>query len=225
MRPKPSEDSIRRIIVEGEIDRQTVLRLLLDRGYGFSTDEILVEHTNGRDNLVTTIRDRLMRRQFYSNQNNAVVGIIIDADDDLDNIWKRINTELIRAEVHIHPSRAPDPKGSIFVRPKPRLKVGVWVMPDNVNTGELEDFVARMVPEDNADWRLAREYVHSTERKFGKKVTRAEVWAWIATRKEPSRFDEAIKNGDLHTDGEPCQRFIAWLNRLFTTEEGAANIA
>lgn len=225
MSSRPSEDSIRRIIVEGEIDRQIVLRLILDRSYGFNTDEILVEHTNGRDNLVTTIRDRLMERQFYSNSNNAAVGIIVDADDDLDNIWKRITTELIRAEVHIRPSRSPDLKGSIFMRPKPRLKVGVWVMPDNVNTGELEDFVVDMVPEKNADWPLARKYVHSTERKFGKKVTRAEVWAWIATRKEPSRFDEAIKNGDLHTDGELCQTFIAWLNRLFAAEEGVANIA
>ena len=67
--------------------------------------------------------------------------------------------------------------------------------------------------------------MHNSERKFGKKRTRAEVWARLATRKEPSRFDEAIKNGDLNINDELCQRFMAWLNRLFAPEDGAADIA
>lgn len=222
---RPSEDTNRRVIVEGEIDRQIVLRLLLDGNCGFSTDEILVEPADGRDNLVKTIHGGLTGAQFDSNSANAAVGIVVDADDDLVAIWKRITSELVRAGVCVPASSNPDPKGSIFLRQRPRLKVGVWIMPDNVRTGELEDFVACMVPEGNADWPLAREYVHSTERKFGAKVTRAEVWAWIATRESPSRFDEAIKNGDLHTDGDLCQTFIAWLNRLFGVADEVADTA
>ena len=222
---KPSEDSIRRLIVEGESDRQVVLRLLREGDFGFRTDEILVEPAHGYPNMVKTIRVRLSEPQFYSNQARAAVGVVVDADNDIDTIWNQITAELLRARVDVSGRNSPTPDGSLFVRPKPHLKVGVWVMPDNERSGELEDFLASMVPRGDTDWPLARKYVHSTERKFGKKVTRAEVWAWIATRKEPSRFDEAIKNGDLHTDGELCQRFIAWLNRLFAPEEGAVDIA
>lgn len=222
---KPSEDSIRRLIVEGESDRQVVLRLLLEGDFGFRTDEILVEPAHGYVNMVKTIRDRLSEPQFYSNQARAAVGIVVDADNDINTIWNQITAELLRAGVDVSGLSSPTPDGSLFMRPKPHLKVGVWVMPNNKCSGELEDFLASMVPHEDTDWPLARKYVHSTERKFGKKRTRAEVWAWLATRKEPSRFDEAIKNGDLNINDELCQRFIAWLNRLFAPEEGAADIA
>ena len=221
---KPTEDSIRRLIVEGESDRQVVLRLLLEGDFGFRTDEILVEPAHGYVNMVKTIRDRLSEPQFYSNQARAAVGIVVDADNDINTIWNQITAELLRAGVDVSGHSRPTPDGSVFMRPKPHLKVGVWVMPDNKGSGELEDFLVSMVPCNDTDWHLARKYVNNSEHKFGKKDTRAEVLSWIATRMYPGRFDEAIKNGDLCTDGELCQRFIAWLNRLFAIEDSAEDV-
>lgn len=222
---KPSNVSNRRLLVEGESDRQVVLRLLIGGDFTFCTDEILVEDANGIENVVDMIYPTLRAPPFDTTSSSSAVGVVVDADRDVNLVWQRIATELIRAGVDVPTSYDPNPDGSFFVRRKPYLNVGIWIMPDNVHPGELEDFLVSMVPCEDTDWRLAREYVRSTERKFGKKVTRAEVWAWIATRKEPSRFDEAIKNGDLCTDGDLCQTFIAWLSRLFAPDEEVANTA
>ncbi len=217
-------NSNRILVVEGDSDRQVVRTILRRVASEFPTDDINVEDAKGVGNVINTIHVRLTSSPFDSNSPAAAAGIIVDADDDIARIWHRVVSQFKRAGVNVPPTCGPAPGGSIFVRPKPHLKVGVWVMPNNKCSGELEDFLASMVPREDTDWPLARKYVHSTKGKFGKKRKRAEVWAWIATRKYPSRFDEAIKNGDLCTDGELCQRFIAWLNRLFAVEDSAEGV-
>ncbi len=92
-------------------------------------------------------------------------------------------------------------------------------MPDNTSTGELEDFVAQMIPEDDAVWPLARQYIQGIpkeRRRFtAKKMRKAEVYAWLATRKEPGPMGAAIGKRDLSTDGQLCRKFSQWLGRLF----------
>lgn len=215
----------RLLMVEGDSDRQVVLTLLRNINFDFLADNVKVEATNGVDNLVGMIRSRLISSPFDAHSSDAAVGIIVDADQNVALIWDRILESLRRSDVDVPSLSAPGPNGSIFERGMPRLKVGVWVMPDNESPGELEDFLARMVPLGNPDWPRAQRYVNCSEGDFGRKVTRAKVLAWIATRTTPGRFDEAIANGDLRTDGELCQRFIAWIDRLFNEEEDSENHA
>ena len=216
----------RLLLVEGNSDLQVVKTL---RQYANNRTQYWVDTAGGISRLLNNIPNDLQNPRFMRNSPMPALGYVVDADDDRLAIWKelkmRCQGESIPEQYRVYLPDEPNPGGTIVMRSRPRLKVGVWIMPDNVHTGELEDFVACMVPEDNADWPLAREYVHSTERKFGAKVTRAEVWAWIATREFPSRFDEAIKNGDLCTGGVLCQTFIAWLNRLFRVADEVADSA
>ncbi len=92
-------------------------------------------------------------------------------------------------------------------------------MPDNVSGGELEDFVAQMVPESDPIWPKSKNYIASigdSERRFSdKKTTRAIVHAWLATLEDPRQMGTAITARDLEVRGEPCQRFVRWLQRLF----------
>ena len=97
--------------------------------------------------------------------------------------------------------------------------VGVWVMPDNNAPGELEDFVIKMVPDNEPVWRLARDYVDGisdADRRFAEgKIDKARLYAWLATRKEPSRMGAAIGANELNLDVELNIRFVGWLTELF----------
>ena len=91
-------------------------------------------------------------------------------------------------------------------------------MPDNGSTGELEDFVSRMLPGGDPVWPLSESYIDGipeASRKFKKKAHRAKVYAWVATRAQPGRMGAAIKAGDLEVDGELAVSFLDWLRRLF----------
>ena len=98
-------------------------------------------------------------------------------------------------------------------------RIGVWIMPDNISDGELENFVAQMVPTGDPVWPRSEGYIASipeSEREFiEKKTTRAIVHAWLATREDPRQMGTAIRAGDLDIDSALCQRFLAWLQRLF----------
>ena len=85
--------------------------------------------------------------------------------------------------------------------------------------GELENFVAEMIPDDDPIWPLARRYIDGIperDRKFAKKKTmRAKVHAWLATRKTPGFMGSEIGQGDMRTDGPLVVQFTDWLRKLF----------
>lgn len=93
-------------------------------------------------------------------------------------------------------------------------------MPDNQSPGELEDFVISLIPESDQVWPLSQKYIKGIaeeKRKFKpKKEQGAQLYAWLATRKEPRRgMGSGIATGDLKTDGTLCKQFQAWLETLF----------
>ena len=91
-------------------------------------------------------------------------------------------------------------------------------MPDNGSPGELEDFVRTMLPDDDPVWPSSEKYIdeiREEHRKFRKKVLRAKVHAWLATREQPGRMGAAIKEGDLKVEGALAGSFCDWLRRVF----------
>lgn len=92
-------------------------------------------------------------------------------------------------------------------------------MPDNESPGELEDFAAKMVPASDPVWPSSREYIANIpdeERKFDSgKAPKAELFAWLATRREPGRMGAAIGADDLSLDNQPSKTFLKWLTDLF----------
>lgn len=145
------------------------------------------------------------------------VGIIIDANDDLAGRWQAVAYRV--REVGVVLPASPCPNGTIVreIPTFPRLSLGVWLMPDNVLSGELEHFIADMIPREDTVWPLAREYIGKiAEPPFKpKKQRRAEVHAWLAARKEPRQMGLAIGARDLEVETAVCKRFVAWLRSLF----------
>ena len=142
------------------------------------------------------------------------VGIVVDSNNDLQARWDTV-AEQIRS-VKIQPPDNPDPAGTI-ISSTPRI--GVWLMPNNQSSGELEDFVQEMIPDEDPVWPRSRDYIQGIpngDRKFrDSKMLKAELFAWLATREIPGRMGAAIGTGDLLVDKELSATFADWLRRLF----------
>ena len=92
-------------------------------------------------------------------------------------------------------------------------------MPDNQSPGELEDFIVKMIPNDDPVWPRSTAYITEIpeeDRKFKEgKILRAKVHAWLAAREKPRPMGLAIKTKDLNISVESCQTFVNWLRELF----------
>ena len=143
------------------------------------------------------------------------VGIVADANEDIHARFQAIADKLSAAGVS-----PPDSLGGegTIIDGEPRI--GLWLMPDNSSPGELEDFIIKLLPEDDPIWPRANEYIDGiplNEREFREhKAMRAKLYAWLATRKAPQQMGAAIGTGSL-VAGPPAERFANWLRRLFVT--------
>ena len=196
------------LFVEGRDDVHVVDYL---RKQKLPTLSFKIEDKKGVDSLIKAISLEIR------DSNHTAVGFLLDANDDLAGRWRVVSRELQKMDICA--PQDPSPKGTVIPGLSPLPRVGVWLMPDNQSPGELEDFVRSMIPENDPAWEPARRYIKcipEEERKFQpKKKSKAELHAWLATRKDPGLMGLAIHRGDLKTDGPLCLDFLAWLKALF----------
>ena len=207
-----SDSHPRVLLVEGPDDKHVVIHL--SERSGLAQNFVIVEK-EGINTLLDSIEVEI------DIPGRTVLGIVLDANDDLDARWQALTDRLnrLRQEDHFDLPELPDkpePSGTII---EGKLRIGVWLMPDNRSTGELEDFVGSMIPSGDPVWPLAEAYIEGippAERKFAPgKIQRAKVHAWLATREEPRRMGLAIKARDLVTDAANSAAFVDWLRTLF----------
>ena len=206
----PSHQFTRVLLVEGQDDKHVVEHLYRKRFESAPPFEVLDKH--GYQPLCDAIGPVLKA------PDREVVGVIVDANDDLRSRWAAITDRLRRACPDIEIGD-PSPEGTIAGN-GPR--VGLWLWPDNESSGEIEDFVAGMIPGDDPIWPLSRRYIEGIpvgQRPFSEgKTARAEIHAWLAVRKEPRRMGAAFRTGDLKVDGPLATRFASWLENLFRNQ-------
>ena len=143
-----------------------------------------------------------------------VLGILMDANADVSARWQAIGDRLHEENVHL--PNEPEEGGTII---EGDLRVGVWLMPDNSKPGELENFVAKLVPRHDPVWPLAERYIDGIPSKdrrlFAGKELRAKLHAWLATRARPHPMGTAIRSGALDANVPAAEKLIAWLTALF----------
>ena len=99
-------------------------------------------------------------------------------------------------------------------------KVGVWLMPDNVNPGALEDFLVPLIPPDNVLWPLAQSstlMAEATERRYGSTDgLKARLGCWLAWQKDPEAgVGPALSSGVLDSLHLSADNFATWWDKLF----------
>ena len=200
------EDNGRVLLVEGKNDMHVVRHLCYRNE---PMPEFRIQVKENVDSLLEDIGAELKA------PGRKVVGILLDANEDLRARWDAVFNRLRNESIEV-PYSGPDP-GGIVVKSNPR--VGIWFMPNNRTSGELENFILEMIPENDPIWPRSREYIDSipsTDRKFkDKKVLRAKIHSWLATREDPRFMGQAIGTEDLKIDGTLCTTFVEWIKKLF----------
>ncbi|MCY3892499.1 MAG: hypothetical protein OXF65_04290 [Acidimicrobiaceae bacterium] len=163
--------------------------------------------------------------QVIRSEVRVSLGIMIDGNDEPDGRWQSVRTRLER--VGVDSPAEQDSMGTLIEESDEFPRVGVWLMPDNGSPGELEDFIERMIPDDDPVWPRSQSYVQgipASERKFSEgKILRAYVHAWLAVRNRPRPMGLAITARDLDVTAPICVAFVDWLRRLFGEDEANAS--
>jgi len=157
------------------------------------------------------------------------LGIVIDADQDLNAQWKKVLNILTKAGFKDENlPELPDAKGTVITQ-EFLPKFGIWIMPDNVtNRGMLEDFLEFLVPdkETNPIWAKAVKCSQEVLEEVGETIrfsdihqSKAKIHTYLAWQKECGKpFGLSITAKYLQADNPNCEKFVEWLKRLFVEE-------
>lgn len=207
------------LLVEGRDDEHVLKHICGKRGIPH-LDEVkpLGDVTKLLENIPVQIK--------ASKEEGDVVGVVIDADTDLDARWQAVRDRLVQAGYEDVPAD-PDPNGTIFEPPSGSLlpKTGVWIMPDNRTPGILEDFLRFLVPQPSAVLDHAIASVDSLpEKRFkDKDRPKAVMHTWLAWQKTPGRpYGTAIKACFLDPGVPQADVLASWLRRLFFQPQASA---
>ena len=144
----------------------------------------------------------------------TVLGIVIDANSDAQVRWQSVRDAVVRVGVRL-PS-APGLGGTIVAPSASGTpKVGVWLMPDNKEPGELEDFLAALVPSGDQVWALAQRYVGQVPGDQLSKPAKSRIHAWLAVRTVGGRLGTSISAGAFDLQQPASQSFLDWLGQVF----------
>ena len=196
-----SESDDRVLLVEGLSDKHMIFHLRQSRGLNIP---FKILSKRGAPNLIESIKNEI------NVSNRKAVGIVLDANNNLLEKWDKVKNKIPEK------FNLPDnfPIQGMVVDNNPR--VGVWFMPDNQSPGSIEDFVIKMIPDNDPVWPFSREYICGVPREHLKgNLQKAFLHAWLATREKPGFMGAAIGAGDLAIDGDLCDRFCNWLESLF----------
>ncbi|GAB4032068.1 DUF3226 domain-containing protein [Spirosoma jeollabukense] len=159
-----------------------------------------------------------------------IIGVVVDADADTENVddalkarWDSLRDALV-AQDYVVPEN-PAPEGTIIPGTVRKPKIGIWLMPDNIQKpGMLEHFVATLIPPDDQLKPIAEEILTKIETdRLNKYKTihssKALIHTWLAWQEEPGTpMGLSITKTYLKHNSELCQRFIVWLDALFNTQ-------
>lgn len=145
------------------------------------------------------------------------IGIVLDADINSARRWQGIKHKL-RGDPYTMPD-IPDVDGTIIDAVDAKPRIGFWLMPNNVDSGMLEDFCRQLAPSDAIAF--AEQCVEDAKEKgFAtfKEVhhSKAVIHSYLAWQDEPGKpLGQSITAQVLNPNTEIARKFVNWLQRLF----------
>ena len=200
----------RLLLVEGWIDK-SIMRPIIARNPQLSELDICIKDCGGIDALVKDIR------LILKGDNIDILGIIADANNNLTKHWEDIKNIICQVEEkEIIPPDSPDTSGTI-INSIPRI--GIWLMPDNKSCGEIEDFFAGLIPDNDPVWPRSESYIDGipeNHRNFpSAKIVKAKTYAWVAARRRPGLIGTAMSSCSLDLNKETYKSFVRWIEELY----------
>ena len=175
-----------------------------------------IKNYGGVDPLLESLPVRLK-----ACEDGDVVGVVIDADSDLNARWDSLRGQIIQAGYENVPVN-PDSGGTILDPPPNTLlpRMGTWLMPDNQRTGILEDFLKFLVPEGTLLFehvKVSVDGIPDGEWRFSQLAKpKALIHTWLAWQQEPGKpLGTAITARYLDPMVPQVDTLVGWLRRLF----------
>lgn len=198
------------MMVEGTDDEHVVKHICGNRQLGF-IDKI--QEYGGKDELLEGIGPRLKESDL------GAVGIVLDADTNVTATWRAVANRLQIAGVTGLPTDVAE-SGFVSSQLKGLPRVGVWLMPNNKQSGILEDFLGYMVAADDPLMtyvrtqldRIPPELIRFPETRKQKAL----MHTWLALQANPGRpFGQAITARYLDPSASQIDPFTSWIRRVF----------
>ena len=187
------------ILVEGQTDKVIIEKIVRKA----TCKEVTFSVQNGIGNL-------LKRIKTYPKASGARrIGIIIDANNDLKGRWQSVCDRLRSSELEIELPNMPDRDG--FMQECGQQRIGIWLIPDNRNSGMIEDFIRKIIPDDNR-WELAVEFINKAmENGIAFQESKAKVYAWLAVVEPGLRLGAVMDKIFFGFDNRDFRRFESWI--------------
>lgn len=196
--------------VEGQDDKHVIWAILEHHGF---EPHFNVKDEEGYENLHNRLSPRLKPGTDLERY-----GIVVDADQDLPARWQSIRDVLTRAGYAGIPA-LPDPAGTVVDHEDlPRL--GVWIMPDNLVPGMLEDYMVLLVPEGDSLIDHARrclDEIPADRLRFAPvHRTKALIHTWLSRQQDPGTpLGQAITKRYFRAESPHVAAFLSWLTRVY----------
>ena len=227
------------LLVEGKDDLHTVANLL-QYHLNINNVKLLVSiyETEGWENLSSSLNiyfnrnfdkikfhfETVLKDSMFDN-----LGIIVDANNDISARWQSLQNTLRNAQTDM--PKKPNPNGTIFKVTIPDgriINMGIWLMPNNQDTGMLEDFLLGLMPLNNdnilkhieccldelSDSDLKILEIDSKDNPETWRL-KAKLHTWLAWQKEPGDPYGTAIGKYFKPSLEITQNFMAWLSDLF----------
>ena len=199
------------LLVEGTDDLYVLRHLCEQRGIPELDD---IKHLDGVGRLLDNIPVQLRAR----NEDGDVVGVVMDADTDLDSRWQSIRSRV--SEFGYIVPEQPDKGGTIIDPPVETVypRFGVWVMPNNQTPGILENFLQFLVPDGDVLLTYAKTCLQNLpDRRFIlNDEPKAVIHTWLAWQKDPGKpYGTAIKAKFLDPHLPEADFLVDWIRQLF----------
>lgn len=199
----------KQLLVEGKDDLHVLCALCQECNIPKTFDILDCE---GIDKLIKSIPVRLKQSDIDT------IGIVVDADADLNKRWKEIGS-ILTAEGYTVPQTI-NSKG-LKLREEGKISIGVWLMPNNNDSGMLEDFIKFLVPNNDILLPIAKSTLNSLEMKNLNSYkpihqSKALIHTWLAWQQDPGTpMGLSITKKYLDATTIECTIFVDWLKDLF----------
>ena len=150
--------------------------------------------------------------------NGRSVGFVLDADAEPQDRWRAVCARLCWFDIEL-PDRIPT-QGFVEDVPDFQARVGVWLMPDNRQSGALEHFLQGLVDENDALLPFAETSTTDAKKKGAKfvdsKRQKAVLHTWLAWQEDPGLpYGTAIGAKYFRHDSGAAQAFVRWYRSVF----------
>lgn len=165
---------------------------------------------------ITKLYEQLPVR-FKQAQVNTI-GLIIDADSEINDRWKSISA-LLSLQGFTIPQEIPIE--GLILKNNSGFKIGVWIMPNNNENGMLEDFISFLVPKEDKILPIVNNTLANIENQGLNQYSlihksKATIHSWLSLQSDPGTpMGLGITKRYLTTDEETCLKLVNWLKKLY----------